>query len=1200
MVCPRCQTETPLTTGRCIACSAELSVALGSMVTGAVTPGPSPSASASADETRLAPSGLSGGFSPGTVFAGRYQIEKMLGAGGMGAVYKAQDLELGIPIALKVIRSEVLSTPGVGVDFERRFKQELLLARQVTHQNVLRIHDLGEANGVKYITMPFIEGSDLHAILLAGRVPFERVLALARQMTSGLAAAHEVGIVHRDLKPQNILVDTAGRAYISDFGLAKSYEASAAGLTRPGDFIGTPRYMAPESVEGQPTDHRSDLYALGLILYEMASGSTPFPGESALEVLMQRVRISPRPLKELAPELPPYFTNIVMRCLQKNPTHRYQSARELLHDLDQAKASAGPRAGQPSVVINVPLPTSRRGWIAAALVAVVLVGAIFAVPAVRSRFSRGTTTTTTSPGPTTVKLIAILPFRNASGDPTLDSVGASMSQVLNTMLGQSAHIRPVPSNRIDQLLRDLQIAPNATLAPAQFTSVADFTGARNVLWGSVTRFGNAIRIDAILQDLDGQEAVPLNAMAPSEGALLTAISELADVVRQQLARGSSDALAQLKSTSWKPSTNSFDALRSYNDGVRLMQQGSHQAALKRFEAATKEDANFALSYSGLAQAYSALGYDDEAARASRQAMALSDRLPLQEKQRIAATHYRLTNVPEKAIESYEILVKASPEDAIVRFDLGTLYEQSGALDQAKVHFAKVVELDPKFIEGLLALGRVEIKLGDFQTSLEPLGKALTLATQLQNDEARANILQAIGIAYMRLNRPNEALRQYQDSLEIKQRLGNKRGMAASYVQIGEVEKTLGNPEEAEKSYKAALKLGREIGDKAGMSATLIDLAALLEETFGRPAEALPYLQEALTITRDTGNRNLEARALGNMGALYLAQGQYSDAQTYLERALEIRDTAQAPQETADILHNLGETLTRIGRYDQALQRYIRALELRRSAGDRRSATLDSYGIGLIFDYQGRYGAAVKSKAEALQALRDLKERDAWLGEILSGYAHSLTLSGHIADAEPPLNEALTVGRELKNANLIAQGTRFQAERLYLSGDLKRAAELAQQAVQAGQSASDRSLALLAQAQQVVIASSLQPARPLASRLEQLAQEAERRGATSLAVECAVQRTDVLHRLGDGGTALQESERAIVRAEALGLKVTLAKAHYVKATILRARGDAAARREYAATLRLLEEVKRDEGNEKVLERGDLAGIYAESTKWSKDS
>ena len=153
MVCPHCRTETPLTTGRCIACSAELSAAIGGLMTGAITPAPNPAL----DVTRIG-SGASSGLGPGVLFAGRYRIERLLGVGGMGAVYKAQDQELGIAIALKVIRTEVLSNPSVGIDFERRFKQELLLARQVTHQNVLRIHDLGEANGVKYITMPFIEG----------------------------------------------------------------------------------------------------------------------------------------------------------------------------------------------------------------------------------------------------------------------------------------------------------------------------------------------------------------------------------------------------------------------------------------------------------------------------------------------------------------------------------------------------------------------------------------------------------------------------------------------------------------------------------------------------------------------------------------------------------------------------------------------------------------------------------------------------------------------------------------------------------------------------------------------------------------------------------------------------------------------------------------------------------------------------------
>ena len=355
MVCPHCRTETPLTTGRCIACSAELS---------AVDRGADdrryharPQSLARRDpRCRRAPRS---GLGPGVLFAGRYRIERLLGVGGMGAVYKAEDQELGIPIALKVIRTEVLSNPGVGIDFERRFKQELLLARQVTHQNVLRIHDLGEANGVKYITMPFIEGSDLHAILGSGHLPFERVLSIARQITSGLAAAHDVGIVHRDLKPQNILVDLSGRAYISDFGLAKSYEASAAGLTRPGDFIGTPRYMAPESVEGQPT--RSSKRPVRARVDPLRDGVGI---DAVSRGLRARSADAARPDLAASAERGGARTPAVLHATSSCGAWRRSRQSPLS---DGARTAAGSRAVEgaerhaeplrpPSVVINVPLP----------------------------------------------------------------------------------------------------------------------------------------------------------------------------------------------------------------------------------------------------------------------------------------------------------------------------------------------------------------------------------------------------------------------------------------------------------------------------------------------------------------------------------------------------------------------------------------------------------------------------------------------------------------------------------------------------------------------------------------------------------------------------------------------------------------------------------------------------------------------------
>ena len=1132
------------------------------------------------------------GLKIGQNFGARYHIIRLLGLGGMGAVYQAWDQTLEVAVALKVIRPESAPDAATAETLQRRFKHELLLARQVTHKNVVRIHDLGEIDGITYITMPYVHGSDLATILKReGRVTVERAIAIARELAAGLGAAHAAGVVHRDLKPANIMIDADGGVLIMDFGIARSTSgATAFGVTASGVVVGTVEYMAPEQAQGQRVDGRADIYSFGLILNDILLGRRQSNSTGVAE-LMERIQQPPASLRSIDATIPAALDALVTKCLQPNAAQRYQSMAEVIADLDAMDAHGAVTGRGPAIFRRMPRSRMAAGLAAAAIVAVAV--ALGAGWFARGRLLTARPTVPPAAGANLPAVtLAIVPFRNASGDVTLDALGSSLSEVLRTELGQSSHVRTIPSDRLRQILQDLKIVPNAALVPSELARVAELASARRVVWGQISRFGQAIRLDATLQDLDRDQTVALNALAPNEASLLPAISQLAESVRQNLARGSPDVLNELKSSSWKPSTTSFDALRLYNEGVALTQQGKQQAALRSFEAATKADGNFALGYSGLAQSYASLGYDDEAGQFSRRALSLSDALPPQEKYRIAANHYRIVNDTQKAIEAYENLAKTSPGDATIAFDLGTLYEQTGALDQAAGAFSKVVEMDAKFVQGLLALGRVQIKRGNPQASLEHLDKALGLATQLENDEARANILQAIGIAYMRLSRPTEALRRYEESLAIKQRIGDKRGMAASFVQMAEVQAKLGEPRAAEQSYRAALKLRREIGDKSGLSLTLIDLAALLNDSFGRSADALPMLQEALMILRDIGNQTLEARALNNIGNVYMSRGQYSEAQTYFERSLEIREKAKAPQEAADVLHNLGETLTKMGRYEQALPRYMRALDLRRTAGDKRAAAIESYGIGIIFDYQARYGAAVKSKEEAVSTFRDLKQRDGWLAEILSGYAHSLNLSGRTSDAQASLDEALKVANELENANLIAQTLRFQAERLYFAGDPKGASQLAAQAAQAATRASDRSLALLAQADVALIASSTQPTRAVAAKLASLSQDADTQGLKSLSVECAVQRAHALLEIGDRAAARQEVDRAVAKAEALGLRLPLAKAHVLRARMLRATNDADARREYAAALRLLEEIRREDGSERVLDRADLKPMHAE--------
>ena len=297
--------------------------------------GGAPVASTASDaETRSVTVRAGAILQPNDLFASRYRIKRVLGRGGMGVVYEAWDNELESPVALKLILPEILGDPGKSESLTQRLKQELQLARRVTHRNVLRIHDIGDAAGAKYITMPFVEGTDLAAVLREAPLPVDRAVAIWRQAVEGLVAAHEEQVVHRDLKPQNILVGAGDRVFVSDFGLAKSLAPGGAELTQTGQVHCTPRYVAPEQLEGKPADPRSDLYALGLILYEMLTGDIPFAGNSPTEIMFARLGPAPADPRTRNAAVPQGLGRIVLRCLEKDPERRYQTARQLLTDLD--------------------------------------------------------------------------------------------------------------------------------------------------------------------------------------------------------------------------------------------------------------------------------------------------------------------------------------------------------------------------------------------------------------------------------------------------------------------------------------------------------------------------------------------------------------------------------------------------------------------------------------------------------------------------------------------------------------------------------------------------------------------------------------------------------------------------------------------------------------------------------------------------
>jgi serine/threonine protein kinase/tetratricopeptide (TPR) repeat protein len=1125
---------------------------------------------------RAAAQVLASSLTAGTVL-GRYEIIQLLGQGGMGAVYKARDTELERLVALKVIRPELAIHP----DILQRFKQELILARKVTHKNVIRIFDLGEAEGIKFITMDFIDGQDLKGLVTEkGRLTPQEIVPIMEQVCLALEAAHAEGVVHRDLKPQNIMIDKQGRVAVMDFGIARSMEG---GSTQTGALMGTPEYMSPEQVMGEHVDQRSDLFTLGVIFYELLVGSMPYKADTVQAAMFKRTRERPKSPIEVDATVPKPLSDITAKCLEMDPANRYQTAAEIREDLEAF------RGGTPRAVrtVEIHVPVARPAWhlwsaIGAGVVVLILAGLL-----VRDKFlSSGGNPT---PGQAPAISLAILPFHNASEDKSIDWLGSSMAEMLGTDVGQSSRVRTISSERISQILRDLKISPEVALDLPTVQRLAEFSNADTVIWGQYAKFGDQIRIDATVQDLKHNHATSVKVQANGEKDVLPAVDKLAAEIRDNLAVSHSIA-KELASKSFKPSSNSLDALRSYNQGLQLERQGNNLEAAKSFEAATQTDPQFALAFSELAESRANLGQESEADQASRRAVELSANLPEQEKLLIVASHQRILKDYPKAIAAYQDLVKSSPDNADLLFTLGGLYETTGAYDKAGEAYSNVLKLDPKRPDGLLAMGRVKIQSGDPQASLNFLNQAQTMAVQLGDDEVKADILQATGVAYSVLNKLDDALKSFQASLEIKQRLGLKKGIADSLESIAQCEAALGKPDAALKDYNQSLQIRRDTGDKAGEGDVLNDLAQFYDD-HGKFDDALKLFKQALQVQVDMGNASNQGLVLNNIGNTYLLKGDFEDARTYFQQALQLRQDLKMPNDIADTMHNLGEVSVAMGNYEQALDQYMKVLDLRRGSGDKRGAALEASSIGELFDYQGRYGAALSSEEDALKTMRDLHDQTASMVDVLKTYGAALAEAGRYADAKKALDEAMTLAHNLNNQAEVVQIEGFQGDNALYSGDTKAAETFYQQAAQGAPATANHQLVLLSKINLAKLAVMQGRYQIAATALKPLSEEADTEGLRYLSVECSVYLAKALTEMKNYKAAQQETERALARSEKLGLRSLLAQSHFLLARDLEAGPNKAeATGHYQQAKQIVNDMKKESGTGNLATRSDLKPIF----------
>ncbi|MGB7553136.1 MAG: tetratricopeptide repeat protein, partial [Candidatus Korobacteraceae bacterium] len=1100
-----------------------------------------------------------------------------------------RDMEVERVVGLKVIRPDLAGNPAILA----RFKQELVLARQVTHKNIIRIYDLNEADGVKFITMEFIEGEDLRSILTRdGKMPPEDAVGIILQVCAGLQAAHGEGVIHRDLKPSNIMRDPFGRVVIMDFGLARTVQGD--GMTQTGMMVGTMEYMSPEQAMGKELDARSDQFAVGLIFYEMLSGFVPFHAESAIASLVKRTQEPAVPLVDVDTSIPPVLSSVVSKCLERDPNARFASLQQLIDELEiwQGKKSRSGQSVLASYVApsTIPVKQAPRKWIAIGITAAVL--AVGTGVGIRYASRHGSGLSAAVQGPVTS--VAIIPFYNGTGDSSLNWMGASLAETLSSDIGQSAHLRSVSPTRLQQVLNDLHISPQSQLDISTLKRVADFTGADTVVFGQYQKFGEQIRINSTVLDLKQDRRMEIQTDAASEKDLLASLDKLADDVRQKLA-ATPEILKELQAHSQRVPTKSVPALRAYNEGLALTRAGNNTKAVTKFEEATADDPNFAMAFSQLAQTYANLGYDDKAEQASRQAVSLSDNLSAQDRYLIEANHASIVHDTAKAIAAYENLTKVNPDDIDAQFALAKLYENASNFDAAKKRLALVLAADPKNVNALLASGRVDILAGDPQSALDPLNKALSLAIQFDSQEQKGDVLAAMGVAYQDLAKLDDAMRNYQQALEIRKKVGNQSGVAKTLGQIAQVQDAQGDFNAALASYKEAIEVDRKIGDKGGLALNLMNLGTLYHD-HGKYNEALSFTGQALELYRDTGDELNQAQSLNNIGSSHAYKGEYQDALTYFQQAYEIRDRLKLRDDAIESLHNLAETNVKLGQYDVALSQYLKALEARRSANDKSGAAAESSSMGALFATQGKYGQAVGALQDAVQGFQQINDRTWLMAEAQSRYGDVLSSVGREAEGQKYIDDALKLATELKNDTVIVEALNALGNSYFYSGDYTSARQQYERALQTANKAALREQIVFTKlnlAKVDVAQGRFQVAAPV---LKKLIQDADSMGLKAQSVEASVYLGEALLATNQVDAATRELDTALGRAEKLGLRVEQARAQFLLGSASAHSGKPQeAVSHYRQTVAIMESISKEEGATRVLERADLRDMYRDAAK-----
>jgi eukaryotic-like serine/threonine-protein kinase len=959
-------------------------------------------------------------LSESQLLAGRFRIVSYIAGGGMGDVYEAEDQELRERVAVKTIRPEILAQPNAMA----RFKREVQLARKVTHPNVCRIFDLfrhkpedgSERDEIVFISMELLRGETLGARLKEReRMSVSEALPLIQQMASALAAAHEVGIVHRDFKPGNVvLVGGSGqseRAVVTDFGLARQSLApdEAASLSTVSfatgqGFLGTPAYMAPEQLEGQPATNASDIYALGLVVYEMITGEKAFVGENHIASAFKRLTEPPRPPRGFAPDLSPACESVILRCLARDPAHRFANAREVA----TALAEDSPQTINRQAVTVRQRPLTSRfsvARISAALILVVLAAASFFA------------WRTLHPG--ALPLVAVAGFKNSSGDSAYDWLATELTETLTADLNSSTGIQTVPTDELARVRTEYSIAPAENLESDKLAQVRQAVGANYLLVGSYSV--NAQATEKLLTldlRLEGSTGKTLRAFHGSDnetdyGKLVTEVA--AEVLGKLGTAGLPEAeVSQVQNL--YPSNP--EARKRYFEALDKLRSLDAPAGLLLLNNAEALEPNNVAIHSALADAWSQLKHDPEAAAEAKTAAVLADKTPLPLEYTVLA-HARADEMAQTwdaAIKGYSLLfphyqqlnyglrlASVQLDGSQPRAALDTLNQLAGLrppmntdprieIERAQAYaamsdFAEELRSAQRALteaenrhEGLMK-ANAEIQLCWAHRSLGHVEEAYSACNEAQNlfSAFGDNVSAAVAlndVATWLLDRGNyaEAKQLYDRVIQVNRQAGAKKDLAGAYYNAAKALELTDKPEDAEDYIKNALEAALPIGDKYDEALARILRGKILAKQ-GHPSGAEKEVKRALTLARDIKNQVIEATALSNL-AQYQAETDSGRALDTYREALLLRQQKGDEAGVAICLTNMGDVLFRRGNVAEAEESYQKALQLDTQLKDKEYLALDWVSLAEVDLERGRLREAQdKLLSHAIPEFRENKDAD---------------------------------------------------------------------------------------------------------------------------------------------------------------------------------------------------------------------------------